>query len=134
MMWPMNPGLATALLVLALLACLALMLVGPLRAVRDEQAFSAEERGWASSKRFPEEVERIYRSPRMVTVDGLRLRELGYEQVEHGLRRTSWGRRLAVRWQAVRPPARAPEASAGDSPEDAGVAYPVADSNRRSPP
>ncbi len=108
----------TAVLAAVLLAGLVLIAIRPIRAVRDERFFAAEERGWSESGSFPAEVHRVYRHPRMVEVDGLRLRQLGYAVEERGMVRGAWGRHLEVLWRATGPPAW----------------YPVADSNRRSPP
>jgi len=107
----------TAVLAAVLLAGLVLIAIRPIRAVRDERFFAAEERGWSESGSFPAEVHRVYRHPRMVEVDGLRLRQLGYAVEERGMVRGAWGRHLEVLWRATGPPAW----------------YPVADTNRRAP-
>jgi hypothetical protein len=103
----------TAFLIVVLLAGLALMAMGPIRAVRDERLFAAEERRWSESCGFPSEVHRVYRHPRMAQVDGSRLRRLGYEEEFRGMVRGAWGRHLEVIWRAVGPPAQRPGEQAG---------------------
>jgi hypothetical protein len=105
--------LITALLVAAIVAILALIVVGPIRAVREDRGHALEERGWLAAGRFPAEVERVYRHPRLVLTDGTRLRELGYEVSRRRRVRGPWGRISAVDWRAARPPAKPEEAGAG---------------------
>ena len=95
----------TAVLVVVLLAGLALIALGPVRAVQDERRFAGEERRWSEAASFPSEVHRVYRHPRMVQVDGWRLRHLGYEEEARGMVRGAWGRRLEVIWRPAGPPA-----------------------------
>jgi hypothetical protein len=98
-------SLVTALLALVMVAILALIAVGPIRAVREDRGYALEERGWLASGRFPNEVEREYRHPRLILTDGTRLRELGYELGERRKVRGAWGRLQAVTWRAVSTPA-----------------------------
>ena len=102
-------SLVTALLALVIVAILALIAVGPIRAVREDRGYALEERGWLASGRFPNEVEREYRHPRLILTDGTRLRELGYELGERRKVRGAWGRLQAVTWRAVGPPAKPDE-------------------------
>ena len=102
----------TAVLVVGLLAGLAgtaifaaLIALDPIRAVQDERFFAGEERRWLNLGSFPSEVHRVYRHPRMVQVDGWRLRHLGYEEEVRGMVRGAWGGRLEVVWRAAGPPA-----------------------------
>jgi hypothetical protein len=92
----------TAVLVVVLLAGLAgtaisaaLIALDPIRAVQDERFFDGGERRWSNLGSFPSEVHRVYRHPRMVQVDGWRLRHLGYEEEARGMVRGAWGGRLA---------------------------------------
>ena len=100
--------LVTALLVVVILAVLALMVVGPIRAVREDRDYAAEERTWLEGGHFPARVERLYRSPRLILTDGTRLRALGYELEQRRMARGDWGRVLVVVWRAAGPPAAAP--------------------------
>ncbi len=102
-------ALVTLLLVAALLAIVALIMVRPIRAVREDRSYAAEERAWLSAGRFPAEVERVYRHPRLLLTDGDRLRDLGYELARRRMIRGSWGRFPEVIWRAAEPPAQ-PEA------------------------
>jgi hypothetical protein len=95
----------TAVLVVVLLAGLALIALDPIRAVHDERFFAGEERRWSNLGSFPSEVHRVYQHPRMVQVDGWRLRHLGYEEEARGMVRGAWGGRLEVVWRAAGPPA-----------------------------
>jgi hypothetical protein len=99
-----NPW-ATALLAAACCVLAGLILLGPLLAVREDRRLAAEERGWLSQGCFPDRVERIYSSPRLLITDGPRLRELGYELVERRRARGPWGRVAVVVWRAAAPPA-----------------------------
>lgn len=99
-------ALVTALLALAIGVLVALIAVGPIRAVREDRAYAAEERGWLDSGRFPVEVERLYRNSRLILTDGARLRQLGYAEAKRRRVRGPWGRILEVRWRAAGPPAR----------------------------
>ena len=101
--------LITALLVAAIVAILALIVVGPIRAVREDRGYALEEKGWLTAGRFPAQVEREYRHPRLILTDGTRLRELGYELGERRKVRGAWGRLQAVTWRAVGPPAKPDE-------------------------
>ena len=108
--------LITVLLAAAVLAILGLMLVRPLSAVREDRGYAAEERAWLTGGRFPSEVERVYRHPRLLLTDGDRLRELGYELARRRMVRGSWGRFPEVIWRAAVPPAK-PEAPPPAEPE-----------------
>jgi hypothetical protein len=101
----MNP-LVTALLVAAFVAILALTVVGPIRAVRQDRSHAAEERGWLATGRFPAEVERAYRRPGLILTDAPRLQALGYDVGERRKVRGAWGRIQEVTWRAVGPPAK----------------------------
>ena len=101
--------LVTALLAVVIVALLALMAVGPIRAVREDRGYALEEQGWLASGRFPTEVEREYRHPRLILTDGTRLRELGYELGERRKVRGTWGRLQAGTWRAVGTPAKPDE-------------------------
>jgi hypothetical protein len=107
-------ALVTALLAVVIVAILAFMAVGPIRAVREDRDYALEERGWLATGRFPAEVEREYRQPRLVLTDGTRLRELGYEVGERRTVRGVWGRLQAVTWRATRPPGK-PDETTGDA-------------------
>jgi len=85
----MNP-LVTALLVAAFVAILALTVVGPIRAVRQDRSHAAEERGWLATGRFPAEVERAYRRPGLILTDAPRLQALGYDVGERRKVRGAW--------------------------------------------
>ena len=98
--------LVTLLLAVAIVALAALIVLLPLRAVRDDRDYAAEERAWVDGGRFPAEVERTYRQPRLILTDGDRLSQLGYQLVERRRVRGTWGRLLEVRWRATGPPAR----------------------------
>jgi hypothetical protein len=102
-------SLVTALLAVVIVALLALIAVGPIRAVREDRGYAIAERGWLADGRFPAQVERVYRHPRLVLTDGARLRELGYELGERRRARGAWGRVLVVVWRAVGPPAKSEE-------------------------
>ena len=103
----MNP-LVTALLALVIVAILALIAVGPIRAVREDRGYALEEQAWLAGGRFPAEVERECRHPRLILTDGARLRELGYELGERRAVRGAWGRLQVVTWRAAGPPALTP--------------------------
>lgn len=110
--------LLTVVLAGVAVALLGLIVVAPLRAVRQDRDLVAEERGWLEGGRFPGRVERLYRNPRLILTDGPRLRELGYAMVERravrmGLTRAAW-----VVWKASGPPAvtEAQDAGEGDRP------------------
>jgi hypothetical protein len=105
-------SLVTALLAVVIVALLALIAVGPIRAVREDRGYALEEKGWLTAGRFPAQVEREYRHPRLILTDGTRLRELGYELGERRKVRGAWGRLQAVTWRAVGPPAQ-PEETRG---------------------
>jgi hypothetical protein len=108
-------ALVTVLLVVAILAVLGLIAVGPVRAVREDRGYAAEERGWLEGGRFPAEVERVYRHGRLILTDGARLRELGYELRQRRMVRSEWGRVPEVVWRAVSPPAKPELAGVGDA-------------------
>ncbi len=99
-------AVTTALLVAVTLLLLGLIVVGPIRAVREDRRLAAEERGWLEADQFPAKVERVYRGTRSILTDGPRLRELGYEPVVHHKARGSFGRVREVVWEAASPPAR----------------------------
>ncbi|MGP8160875.1 MAG: hypothetical protein ACLQGJ_06590 [Candidatus Dormibacteria bacterium] len=109
----------TVLLVVAILAVLGLIALGPVRAVREDRGYAAEERGWLEGGRFPAEVERVYRHGRLILTDGARLRELGYELKQRRMVRSEWGRVPEVVWGAVSPPAIAAHDGGGNSDEAA---------------
>jgi hypothetical protein len=112
-------ALVTLLLAAAILAIVALILVRPVRAVREDRGYAAEERGWLTAGRFPAEVERVYRHPRLFLTDGDRLRELGYELARRRMVRGTWGRFPEVIWRAAVPPSKPePPAPAGDDRSD----------------
>jgi hypothetical protein len=106
--------LVTVLLAAAVVVILALILVRPVRAVREDRGYAAEERAWLSAGRFPAEVERVYRHPRLLLTDGDRLRELGYDLARRRMVRGTWGRFPEVIWRAAVPPAQ-PAAPAGST-------------------
>jgi hypothetical protein len=113
--------LVTALLVVAILAILALIMVRPVRAIREDRAYADEERAWLAAGRFPAEVERVYRHPRLLLTDGDRLRELGYELARRRMVRGTWGRFPEVVWRAADPPAKSeapPPGGEAADPED----------------
>jgi len=111
--------LVTILLAAAILAILALIMVRPVRAVREDRGYAAEERAWLTAGRFPAEVERVYRHPRLLLTDGDRLRELGYELARRRMVRGSWGRFPEVIWRAAVPPAKPePPTPGGDDRSD----------------
>ena len=99
-------ALPTLLLALAIIAVLALMLVRPVSAVREDRGYAAEERAWLSAGRFPAEVERVYRHPRLLLTDGERLHDLGYALARRRMVRGTWGRFPEVIWRAAAPPAQ----------------------------
>lgn len=99
-------AVTTGLLVVVTLLVLGLIVVGPVRAVREDRRLAAEERGWLEADQFPAKVERVYRQTRSIITDGPRLRELGYEPVVHHKARGAFGRVHEVVWEAVSPPAR----------------------------
>jgi hypothetical protein len=109
--------LPTVVLTGVALALLGLIVLLPLRAVRQDRELVAEERGWMSAGRFPASVERLYRNSRLLLTDGPRLRALGYTVVERRPVRMGLGRPLWVRWRATEPPAAGGEAAAGPPPE-----------------
>jgi hypothetical protein len=112
-------ALVTLLLAAAILAIVALILVRPVRAVREDRGYAAEERGWLTAGRFPAEVERVYRHPRLFLTDGDRLRALGYELARRRMVRGTWGRFPEVIWRAAVPPSKPePPAPAGDDRSD----------------
>jgi hypothetical protein len=107
----MSP-LVTALLALAIVGILAIIVAGPIRAVREDRGYALEERGWLAAGGLPSKVEREYRHARLILTDGIRLRELGYELAERRTVRGAWGRLQAITWRAVRAPAHSEEAPA----------------------
>ena len=109
--------LVTLLLAVVIVALVALIVLPPLRAVREDRDYAVEERTWLDGGKFPAEVERIYRQPRLLLTDGGRLSQLGYQLVERRRVRGPWGRLLAARWRATGPPARPAQAPAGDGGE-----------------
>jgi hypothetical protein len=104
-------ALITVLLLLAIVAVLGLIAVGPIRAVREDRAYAAEERGWLAGGHFPAEIERVYRHSRVLVTDAARLNELGYGLKRRRRVRGPWGRLTAVAWRAVDPPAQPAEAA-----------------------
>jgi hypothetical protein len=107
--------LVTALPVAALVAILALIVAGPIRAVREDRHNAAEERRWVATGRFPAQVERVYRRPGLLLTDAQRLGELGYELGERRRVRGAWGRLQEVTWRAAGPPAK-PDDTTRDAP------------------
>ena len=106
----------TGLLVVVILLLGALIAVGPILAVREERRLAAEERGWLQAGRFPAQVERVYRHPRLILTDGSRLRLLGYELVERRVARGPWARVLVAVWRAAGPPAGSGDRGADSVP------------------
>ena len=100
--------LVTVLLAVVILTVLALIALGPIRAVREDRRLAAEERGWLEGGQLPARVERRYRNPRLILTDGTRLRALGYELEQRRTARGDWGRVLVVVWRASGPPAGDP--------------------------
>jgi len=105
--------LVTGLLLAAAVAILALIVAGPIRAVREDRGYALEEQAWLASGRFPAQVEREYRHPRLILTDGTRLRELGYELAERRTVRGAWGRLQAVTWRVASAPSKAEETQDG---------------------
>ena len=105
--------LVTGLLLAAAVAILALIVAGPIRAVREDRGYALEEQAWLASGRFPAQVEREYRHSRLILTDGTRLRELGYELAERRTVRGAWGRLQAVTWRAASAPAMPEETRDG---------------------
>ncbi|MGA3185329.1 MAG: hypothetical protein ABSE52_12130 [Candidatus Dormibacteria bacterium] len=105
--------LVTGLLLAAAVAILALIVAGPIRAVREDRGYALEEQAWLASGRFPAQVEREYRHSRLILTDGTRLRELGYELEERRTVRGAWGRLQAVTWRAASAPAMPEETRDG---------------------
>ncbi|MGO8685845.1 MAG: hypothetical protein ACLQT7_01480 [Candidatus Dormibacteria bacterium] len=94
----------TAVLAVVIVATVALLAVGPLRAVREDRRYAAEERRWQADGTPPDRVERQYRNPRLILTDGARMRSLGYQLEERRMARGDWGRVLVAVWRATSPP------------------------------
>jgi hypothetical protein len=107
--------LVTVVLVLVIVGALVLIVLGPIRAVREDRRLAEEERGWLDAGRFPARLERVYNNPRMMVTDAPRLRALGYEEVGRRRARGDWGRVLVVTWRAAAPPSGTREVPAESS-------------------